>query len=594
MVPGCVLATLAGLLASCGSNTASAKAAPVTYIAADGGSVSIGIDQAPTGCNPHTGSGDTLADQLVLSAVLPSAFTVDNLGASNYDPALIVQAELQSTNPETVAYTINPRAVWSDGVAITAADFIYAWQHQRSVPIGTTGDADVASTAGYDDIASMTPSDKARTLTVVFSTPYSDWQGLFADLLPAHVLERVGWSPTCTTVDPHVDLSGGPYEIASVQGGTITLVRNPRWWGQEPKLDRIVIKVASGARQLAQWLYKGVVSVAAPSYFDPAFLEAVSEMPFVKNDVNISTTFLQLDFSNTGLVTADPLVRDGIAYAIDRQDLTDRVVGWADNNIAPATSHLYSQQQNAYPANPSPMPVNATTTTTVTTQPPSAVITAQDFPTTADLVRSDRDLVAAGYVRAPSGYWVDAGGHQLSIRMVVDDGDGWATQTAGLVADQLEKDGIAVTVVSEPDVSAAGLDLLDAKADLAVIPMRASPYTSRTSAWYTPLLNLPGSTGSQDWTGYASTKVDSLFAEATSELDPVTAQPLYNQIDQQLWADMVALPLFAEPSALAWSDFTDGVAADPNEVGLLSTLLDWARLVSEPTTYNGTPTLPSS
>jgi hypothetical protein len=28
--------------------------------------------------------------------------------------------------------------------------------------------------------------------------------------------------------------------------------------------------------------------------------------------------------------------------------------------------------------------------------------------------------------------------------------------------------------------------------------------------------------------------------------------------------------------------------------GLFSTLLDWARLVSEPVTYNGTPTIPSS
>lgn len=57
---------------------------------------------------------------------------------------------------------------------------------------------------------------------------------------------------------------------------------------------------------------------------------------------------------------------------------------------------------------------------------------------------------------------------------------------------------------------------------------------------------------------------------------------------------MVALPLFAEPSAVAWSDFTTGVAADPYAPGLLSTLLDWARLVSEPTTYTGTPTIPSS
>ena len=594
VVPGCVLATLAGLLAACGSNPPPARPPPVTYVPAVGGSVSIGIDQAPTGCNPNTATGDTPADHLVLSAVLPSAFAVDNLGSSQYDPALIEQAELQSTKPETVVYTINPKAVWSDGVAITATDFIYAWQHQRAVPPGETGgDADVASTDGYENIASMTPSSHGRTVTVVFSTPYADWQGLFSDLLPAHVLEQAGWSPACSTVDPHIDLSGGPYEIASVEGGTITLVKNPKWWGQEPKLDRIVIKVASGPQQLAEWLYRGVVDVSAPTYFDPGFLEAVSSMPFVKSEVNISTTFLQLEFSTAGLVTADPLVRDGVAYAIDRQALDDRVVGWANINIAPSSSHLYSQQQTTYPVNPAPLPANTASTTTTTTQPTTNAITAQDFPTVSDPTQENKDLAAAGYLRNLSGAWVDAAGHPLTLRMVVDTGDGWAAESGGLLADQLERAGFAVTVSAEPDATTAGSDLSEGKADLALIPLHASPYPSRTSAWYTPQ-ELPGTTGAQDWSAYASPKVDSLFAEATRELDPVTAQPLYNEIDQQLWADMVALPLFAEPSALAWSDFTTGLAADAYAPGLLSTLLDWARLVSEPTTYTGTPTIPSS
>jgi peptide/nickel transport system substrate-binding protein len=587
---------LAGVLTACGSGAprAADTATRVTFIPATGGSISIGIDAAPTGCNPNTATGDTPAEHLVLGAVLPSAFAVDNLGAASYDPALIVQAELQSTNPQTVVYTINPKAVWSDGVPITSADFIYAWQHQRAVPTGTTGDADVASTAGYDDITSMTPSNKGRTITVVFSTAFGDWQSLFNDLLPAHILDRVGWSPTCTTVDPRIDLSGGPYEIASVKKTTITLVKNPKWWGQAPKLDRIVIKVATGPEQLAHWLYMGVVDVSAPTYFDQAFLESVDAMPYVKTAVGISETFLQLEFSTLGPLTGDLLVRDGVAYAIDRQDLTDRIVGWADKDIAPATSHLYSQNQPAYPTTPAPTPINATTTTTSTTQPTITGVTAQGFPVGSDPDQSDRDLVAAGYVRDASGAWVDASGHQLTLRMVVDAGDGWAEQTGGLIADQLERAGMAVTITEEPNATAAGTDLAAGRAELAVIPMHGSPYSSRTSAWYTPLLTLAGTTGAQDWSGYASLKVDDLFDEAASELDPVTAQPLYDQIDQQLWADMVALPLFAEPSALAWSDYTTGVATDPYSPGLFATVVSWARLVGEPTTFKGTPTLPSS
>ena len=594
VVPGCVLVTVAGMLAACGSGATAATPPPVTYVPAVGGSVSIGIDEAPTGCNPNTATGNTLADHLVLSAVLPSAFVVNNLGSSEYNPALIVQAELQSTKPQTVVYSINPKAVWSDGVPITATDFIYTWQHQRSVPIGVTGgDADVASTAGYQDIASVRGSNHGRTVTVVFSTAYADWHGLFDDLLPAHVLDRVGWSPACSTVDPHIDLSGGPYEISSVRAGTVTLVKNPKWWGQAPKLARIVFKVASGPQQLAEWLYKGVVDMVDPTYFDPDFLAQVSSMRTVTSEVNISTTFLELEFATTGPVTGNSLVRDGVAYAINRQELVDRVVGWADTNIAPSSSHLFSQQQNAYPNTPVSVPGNTATTTT-TTQPTSPVITADNFPIGSDTIEETKDLSVAGYVRNPSGEWVDVTGRPLTLRLVVDAGDGWAADTGELLAQQLDQAGFHVTVTSEPTADAAGLDLSEGKADLALIPLHTSPYTSATSAWYTPLQDLPGATGAQDWSGYLSTQVETLFSQAASELDPVTAEPLYDQVDQLLWADMVALPLFAEPSTLAWSDDITGVASDPYAPGLFSTLPNWARLVSEPANYSGTPTIPGS
>ncbi len=591
VVLGSVLLALAGTLGACGSSAGSAKPPPVTYLPAQGGLITVGIDQAPTGCNPNTATGDTLADRLVLSAVLPSAFSVDETGAAQYDPALIVSAELQSTNPETVVYTLDPKAVWSDGVPITASDFIYAWEHQRSVPINVIGgDANVSTTAGYDDIATMTPSNQGRTLTVVFSTAYADWQSLFSDLLPEHVLDKVGWSPDCDDVDPQIDLSGGPFEIASVSKSSIMLVRNPRWWGTEPKIYRLRFRIATGPTELARWLHDGKIDVAAPSYFTPGFLAAVSSLSTIRSDVHISNTFLELEFATAGPLTSEPLVRDAVAYAIDRQQLTDRVVGWADANIAPATSHLYAQSQTAYPATPAPVPINATTTTTTT--PTSAVISAATFPTGADPDTVLQDMVSAGYLRNPSGDWVNQAGHLFTLKLAVDVGDGWAAQTAPLLVEQLKDEGITVQTIDEPDATSAGVQLQAGDVDLALIPLHTSPFPSAASAWYSPLLDFVGGTGAQDWSDYNATKVDNLFTQASSELDPVTAQPLYSEIDAQLWADMVTIPLFAEPDALAWTDFVTGITPGSYTPGLLSTLLQWARLVKEPSSYSGTPTIP--
>jgi peptide/nickel transport system substrate-binding protein len=133
-VVGVVLSSGAPVNAS-GKGSAAGSAGSTTtsnpWVPGTGGTITVGIDQAPTGCNPNTGSGDTWANRLVLEPVLPSAFNVDANGQATYDPALINQAELQSTNPETVVYDINPKAVWSDGKAVTASDFVYTWQQER-------------------------------------------------------------------------------------------------------------------------------------------------------------------------------------------------------------------------------------------------------------------------------------------------------------------------------------------------------------------------------------------------------------------------------------------------------------------------------
>ena len=64
-----------------------------------GGTLTVGIDQAPTGCNPNTASGDTWADRLVLAPVLPSAFEVGHGHVPSYDSAVINQAEVVNTTP---------------------------------------------------------------------------------------------------------------------------------------------------------------------------------------------------------------------------------------------------------------------------------------------------------------------------------------------------------------------------------------------------------------------------------------------------------------------------------------------------------------
>jgi hypothetical protein len=75
---------LGALVADCaaaGASTTTTTTAPdVTYVGVAGRSISLGMTQSPSGCNPHTTAGDTPATQLVLNAVLPSPFFVNAAG----------------------------------------------------------------------------------------------------------------------------------------------------------------------------------------------------------------------------------------------------------------------------------------------------------------------------------------------------------------------------------------------------------------------------------------------------------------------------------------------------------------------------------
>jgi peptide/nickel transport system substrate-binding protein len=552
----------------------------------------MGMTQSPTGCNPHTVTGDTPATRLILGAVLPSPFTVNADGVATPNPNLIFndQAELVSIKPETIVYTLNPKAVWSDGVPVTAADFEYAWTQQRANPPG--GPPTVADTAGYNDISSVTGSNKGRTVTVKFRTPFADWKMLFANMLPAHVMDKVSGEPTCTTVSPSIDLSGGPFEIRSASEQSINLRANPHWWGITPNSRDIDVHIATSSNQLAQWMRSGYVQVALPSTVTPAYLTQMASLPNVQSSVEVSATLLQLEFASGPGTRLSPDMREAIALSINRQELVTQQANWAEAGIQVADSHLYVQGQSGYHGMGSSTPSsNSPTTSTSTSTTLIGQGGAVNFPTTPIPQQAAALMTDSGFIRSPSIAWHSAFGVPFTLYLVVDDGDPWAAATAPMIQSELEAAGFSIALYSVQSAAAAGSVLANGYADMALLPRTSSPFLSHTLAWYTMALGPPGQSGSQDWSGYDSSAFEQLVTTASQQLNSNTAAADYAQVDVQLWDNMVALPLFAEPSTLAWSRTLGGVSPFPKSNSLLWYAQFWAVKVPE-TTGSTTPALP--
>ncbi len=584
-----MLCALALTFSMAGCTSAGSTTTQVTYVAVPGGTISYGTTQAPTGCNPHTPSGDTAGTRAILAAVLPSPFIVDTSGDVAPNPDLTEQSELVSTKPETIVYTLNPDAVWSDGTPITAKDFIYAWQQQRAD--SPSDPNSVATVAGYRDIASVKGSQGGRTVTVVFHTLFADWQMLFANLLPAHVMQSVGWNPACPTLNAEIDLSGGPFEIASVTPQTVRLRANPKWWGTAPNLRSLIVHIASSTQQLTQWMQSGFVQVAQPEALSASSLSAFTSLPGAQSSIASSSTFLQLEMASDPDAALSTDVRQAIALSVDRQALLNDQVTWAQGNAQVATSHVEVQGQTGYHAPPSsdaPSTVPTSTTTSTTTIGQGGTV---DFPSTPVPDQAAALMEAANYERVGADPWRSLDGTPLTLRIAVDQGDAWASATAPQLAAQLNAAGYLVTLVPEPDAGATGRALAADDADPALIAMTSSPFLSQALAWYTNLLGPPGVDGSMNWTNYDDATFDQLVTKASQQLNPNTAATDYDNADQQLWVDMVGLPLFSEPSALVWSRTVGGVTAPPMSDSLLWYAQDWAIRVPE-SANNTTPTIP--
>lgn len=575
--------------AACGGG-AEPGTTTVTYVGVAGGTISFGTTEIPTGCNPNTPSGDTPGTQSILGAVLPSAYYVSATGAPVSNENLIASSEVVSIKPETVVYTLNPKAVWSDGVPITAEDFKYAWEQQRADPSPTPS---VTSVAGYRDIASVTGSNGGHTVTVKFKTTFADWQMLFANLLPEHVMVKTGWTPACATVDPAIDLSGGPFKLGAVTPTTITLVQNPRWWGTTPNAKQITVHLASSTDQLAQWMSTGVIEVAQPSEVTSSFLTQMTGLPDAESDVETSDTLVELDMASSPDTTLSPDVRFAISLLINRQELVNQQVSWAMPGIQVPDSHVNIQGQAAYKPATSPTPT--TTVPTPTSSTSTTVIGAGgsvNFPVTPVPSQADSYLTADGLVRGPGEpFYHYAFGVPYTLTMIVDTSDPWAARASLVIRDELDAAGLDTTLAGEPSAMQAGQVLAAGFADMAVLPQTFSPYLNQTLAWYTMLLGPPGRNGSEDWTGYSSPKFDQTVTTASQQLNSDAAATAYAQADTQLWDEMVSLPLYPEPSALVWSRKIGGVTPTPRSNSLLWYAQFWA--VSAPeSTSNTTPSLP--
>jgi peptide/nickel transport system substrate-binding protein len=504
-----------------------------------GGTVTFAAFALPTGFNPHTSVNYGTAQDAV-GNVYPSVFRPQPDFSVELDSELMESAELTAEEPQTVTYRIQRDAVWSDGTPISDDDFAYLWRQSN----GSDRRVDVVSTVGYRDIERVSGSPDGKTVTVRFARPFADWRSLFSNLLPAHHVERQrgGWD---TGLDrrPERIPSGGPFRIDRYdrEQQSLTLERNPRYWGRPAHLDRIVLRYLPDATAQADAMRTDEVDVI---YFPNPQVDVarlIQGLPGAASEVRTGLSFEHLTFNLAHPILRDLAVREAIALAVDRQQLLDRTVGQASDRAQVLGNRIWMVGQLGYEDHSGGYG-------------------------RGDIQAATARLERAGWVEGAGGVRVK-NGRKLLLHYNTTAGDFTRNRGGELLQDQLAKIGVDL----ELRPSDALFDQVpNGGFDIAGFSWVGGPFAVSGSR------DIYVTGGGGNWGRFSDPEVDALFKQATAELDPARSTELANQIDRKLWEGLPSIPLYQRPTFLAWRETLRNVMENPSLEGPLWNAESWA------------------
>lgn len=203
----------------------------------DGGNFRIAVDSIPVNFNPWHIDGETSYGSPIPAATLPRAFAFDDRGEPRVDHNYFTDISVIKNDPQQMLYTIDPRAVWSDGTSITWEDLRsqaeVSKSRERAFEFGYAGFSLLVDKVerGADD----------KQAVVTLARPSARWRELFAIVLPRSITATAEAFNTGARDKPMP--SGGPFMIGEVdrKADRVVLVRNPKWWGPIPRLETITV-----------------------------------------------------------------------------------------------------------------------------------------------------------------------------------------------------------------------------------------------------------------------------------------------------------------------------------------------------------------
>jgi len=261
----------------------------------------------------------------------------------------------ETTDNQTFTIKINKDAKWSDGKPVTAEDAAFTLQLIANPKVETSVGSYLSMFEGTQDTGKLKEGQTELTSikildekTIQFKTKapvdpnmIKEQLGTKLMILPKHALEKT--DPAALSQDPFMQkptVTSGPFKFVQYKKDQyIEYEKNPDYYLGAPELDKLFIKVMPAPNLVAQ-LQTGEVHMNVAGgigKIPPQDYDTVKKFENVKTKSETGIGFQTMMF-NTEKIT-DPKVRQAIVYALDRQQIVDKLLkGYGEIVDGPYTS----------------------------------------------------------------------------------------------------------------------------------------------------------------------------------------------------------------------------------------------------------------
>jgi oligopeptide transport system substrate-binding protein len=269
-------------------------------------------------------------------------------GLTDYDPQTLRPVPGVATRWESSAdnrvwtFYLRDDAKWSNGEAVTAADFVRSWQ--RTLRIGPlaphtellsnlegSGSGRVSGKPATDSSAVRAATFGAEAVgDYVLRVRLREADASFPSLVAHPVFRpvKIAGSDTTHRLEAHELISNGAFLLSGADNDRVLLERATNYWdGDSVELERVAFVSSSSAEDALAAYHSGKVDAVTNAPFEPLALKLLSGYEDFRRFTFGALTYYS--FNTAHAPFDDVRVREALAIAIDRERVTRDDLGGA-------------------------------------------------------------------------------------------------------------------------------------------------------------------------------------------------------------------------------------------------------------------------